>query len=278
MQTGEPSRTALGAAIYRAHHQLADAGRVFHDPLAVPILGRMPELTDTFFDRDLHGQVRLLVAARSRFAEDALAEAVAAGTTQAVILGAGLDTFAYRNPHPRLRVFEIDHPDTQEWKRQRLRDADIAVPASLTYVPADFEHQTLDQALAATDFDPAVPAFVIWLGVTVYLTESAIQATLHYLGTLAAGSQLVLDYAEPVVPSTPEEHAAAEFRKQRLAQINERWLSFFSPEDIAGELHRAGFEVAEDLGPTATAVRYAGAAVDTPERPGPHILRAVVRG
>ncbi|MFI6999165.1 class I SAM-dependent methyltransferase [Nocardia sp. NPDC050175] len=278
MQTGEPSRTALGAAVYRAHHQVADAGRIFRDPLAVPIVGTMPKLTDSFFDRDTHGRIRLLVAARSRFAEDALAEAVAAGTGQAVILGAGLDTFAYRNPHPRLRVFEIDHPDTQEWKRKRLREADIAVPTSMTYVPVDFEHQTLDEAIAATDFDPARPAFVIWLGVTVYLTRAAIGSTLRYLGGLAAGSQLVLDYAEPVIPSTPEEHAAAEFRKQRLSQINERWLSFFTPPEMSTELHRHGFDVVEDLGPSATAIRYAGAPADTPERPGPHLLRAVVRG
>ncbi|WP_433662772.1 class I SAM-dependent methyltransferase [Nocardia sp. CA-128927] len=278
MQTGEPSRTALGAAVYRAHHQVADAGRIFHDPLAVPIVGTMPELTDSFFDRDTHGRIRLLVAARSRFAEDALAEAVAAGTRQAVILGAGLDTFAYRNPHPRLRVFEVDHPDTQEWKRKRLRDADIPVPSSMTYVPVDFEHQTLDEAIAATDFELSEPAFVIWLGVTVYLTRAAVGSTLRYLGSLAAGSQLVLDYAEPVIPSTPEEHAAAEFRKQRLSQINERWLSFFSPQEMAAELHRDGFDVAEDLGPSATAIRYAGAPADTPERPGPHLLRAVVRG
>ncbi|MFB8282738.1 class I SAM-dependent methyltransferase [Nocardia colli] len=278
MQTGEPSRTALGAAVYRAHHQVADAGRIFRDPLAVPIVGTMPALTDSFFDHDTHGRIRLLVAARSRFAEDALAEAVAAGTRQAIILGAGLDTFAYRNPHAQLRVFEVDHPDTQGWKRKRLRAADIAVPPSMTYVPVDFEHQTLDKALGATDFDPVEPAFVIWLGVTVYLTRAAIGSTLGYLGTLAAGSQLVLDYAEPVIPSTPEEHAAAEFRKQRLSQINERWLSFFAPQDMAAELRRCGFAVAEDLGPSATAIRYAGAPADTPERPGPYLLRAVVRG
>lgn len=278
MQTGEPSRTALGAAVYRAHHQLADAGRIFHDPFAVPIVGTMPALTDSFFDRDTHGRIRLLVAARSRFAEDALAEAVAAGTRQAVILGAGLDTFAYRNPHPRLRVFEVDHPDTQEWKRKRLREADIPVPASMTYVPVDFEHQTLDEAIAATDFESAEPAFVIWLGVTVYLTRAAVGSTLRYLGTLAAGSRLVLDYAEPVIPSTPEEHAAAEFRKQRLSQINERWLSFFTPQEMAAALCRHGFDVVEDLGPSATAIRYAGAPAETPERPGPHLLRAVVRG
>ncbi|MEU7145782.1 class I SAM-dependent methyltransferase [Nocardia sp. NPDC046473] len=278
MQTGEPSRTALGAAVYRAHHQVSDAGRIFHDPLAVPIIGGMPALTDSFFDRDTDGRIRLLVAARSRFAEDALAEAVAAGTEQAVILGAGLDTFAYRNPHPRLRVFEIDHPDTQAWKRKRLHEADIPVPPSITYVPIDFEHQTLDEVVAATDFDPARPAFVTWLGVTVYLTRPAITSTLRYLGSMTAGSQLVLDYAEPVIPATPEEHAAAEFRKQRLSQINERWRSFFTPPEMAAELQHDGFDVVEDLGLAAATIRYTGAPAKTPERPGPHVLRAVVRG
>jgi methyltransferase (TIGR00027 family) len=105
--------------------------------------------------------MRLFVASRSRFAEDALADAIQAGTSQAIILGAGLDTFAYRNPHPDLRVFEVDHPDTQQWKRHRLAAAGIDIPASVTYVPLDFEHQALSEALTATDFDPHQPAFVI---------------------------------------------------------------------------------------------------------------------
>ncbi|WP_225731370.1 MULTISPECIES: SAM-dependent methyltransferase [unclassified Nocardia] len=275
MQTGEPSRTAMGVAIYRAEHQLEDGGRIFTDPLAVRIVDGMVDSLNIHEDPAIRRRMRLIIAARARYADDALAAAVAAGTTQAVVLGAGLDTLAYRNPHAGLRVYEIDHPATQEWKRNRLRETAIDIPGSVTYVPVDFERQTLEQAMAATEFDPSQPAFVIWLGVVVYLTGDAIRATLRYLAGLAPGTEVVLDYAQPVRAVTPEEQAMAEVRDARLAALGERWLSLFTPEEMAGELRAAGFEVAEDLDPAAAIGRYLGA--DLPaERLGPHIVRAVV--
>ncbi|MVU81995.1 SAM-dependent methyltransferase [Nocardia sp. ET3-3] len=280
MQNGEPSRTALGAARHRADHQKLDGASIFRDPLAVAVLTPLAESADRSptaarEDDAARRRLRLFIAARSRYTEDALADAYRAGIRQAIILGAGLDTFAYRNPHSSLRVFEVDHPATQSWKRQLLADTGIGVPASVTYLGADFERDTLEDVLAAGDFDASQPAFVIWLGVTIYLTRPAIAATLNTLGRLAPGSELVLDYGEPLGPQTAEERAVAEERDRRLAAIGESWISRFTPEEIAAELKEAGLAVVEDLGPVATFARYLGTPT-APERPGPHILRAEV--
>jgi len=141
MQTGQASRTALAAATHRAAHQLLEGGSIFADPLAVRILGEDPQRIAQ--EAEAHPSrtiMRLFIAVRARFAGDALTAAVERGVRQLVILGAGLDTFAYRSPfRERLRVFEVDHPATQAWKRQRLADADIAVPHWLTFAPVNFE-------------------------------------------------------------------------------------------------------------------------------------------
>src|SRR5437868_2095169 len=141
MQHPGPSRTALRVALRRAAHQLFDARPlVFEDPLAVRILGphaeelhRTPGRNEAYRPRPHSISLRAFLVARSRYAEDLLARAVHSGVGQYVILGAGLDTFAYRNPHPQLRVFEVDHPATQQWKRDLLAESGIAIPPSLTY-------------------------------------------------------------------------------------------------------------------------------------------------
>jgi methyltransferase (TIGR00027 family) len=242
---GQASRTAVAAARYRAEHQV-DGGLLFQDPLARLVVGDSEPRTE-FLSEDARRRMRLFVASRSRFAEDALADAIQTGTSQAIILGAGLDTFAYRNPHPDLRVFEVDHPDTQQWKRHRLAAAGIDIPASVTYVPLDFEHQALSEALTATDFDPHQPAFVIWLGVTVYLTHQAISNTIHYLGGLAPDTQVVFDYATAMPEPAEHTRAMVEERQRRLAAIGERWISFFTPEEMSALLRDNGLHVEEDL-------------------------------
>ena len=128
------------------------------------------------------------MAARSRYAEDRLAEAVAQGVTQYVVLGAGLDTFAYRNPFPALRVFEVDFPATQVWKRTMLEEAAIALPSNLVFVALDFEHQTLAEGLTQAGLDLQKPAFFGWLGVVPYLTLDAFRATLSVVAQMPAGS------------------------------------------------------------------------------------------
>ena len=174
----QPSRTAWRVAMRRAVHQLLDRPPVLDDPLAVPILG--PEVAASlrahpaqFETGRLSPYMRAFFSVRSRFAEDQLAAARARGVRQYVVLGAGLDTFAYRDPSPDvpLRVWEVDFPATQEWKRQRLSEAAIVEPASVTYVPIDFEHQTLPDVLAAAGFDSSAGAVFSWLGVVPYLTR-----------------------------------------------------------------------------------------------------------
>src|ERR1700675_701916 len=146
MQEGKFSKTAHRVAIRRAAHQLLDQPRVLDDPLALRIIGSEAEQELRSNPKEHHAfsrAFRAFMAARSRYAEDELARAVAQGVAQYVVLGAGLDTFAYRNPHDGLHVFEVDHPATQAWKREQLQTAGMVIPAALTFVPIDFERGTL---------------------------------------------------------------------------------------------------------------------------------------
>src|SRR4051794_25821746 len=163
MEEAKPSRTAMRVAIRRAAHQLLDTPRVLEDPLAIPILGETAtaELKARLSDQNgrVSRAIRAFIVVRSRVAEDALAQAVSRGARQYVILGAGLDTFAYRNPFPpdKLRVFEVDHPATQAWKRRKLAEAGITVPPSVTYAPINFESQTLANGLTAAGWGRGTP-------------------------------------------------------------------------------------------------------------------------
>src|SRR5579872_5249364 len=175
------SLTARGAAAHRAVHQLLEGGKIFADPLAVAILGEDPDTMIREAEEDPPRRaMRLFIASRSRFAEDRVAEAVDRGVRQLVTLGAGLDTFGLRNPHrdKGLRVFEVDHPATQAWKRERIA-ATIADPPALNFVAVDFEKQSFVDELIKAGFDAQAPAFFMWLGVTPYLTREAIAATLR---------------------------------------------------------------------------------------------------
>src|SRR5271163_1639382 len=174
MQEGKFSRTARRVAIRRAAHQLLDHPMVLDDPLALRIIGSEAAESLRSNPKEDHGfarAFRAFMAARSRYAEDELACAVEHEVRQYVVLGAGLDTFAYRNPHLGLRIFEVDHPATQAWKREQLQAARIAIPTSLTFVPIDFERQTLAAGLEQAGFDAGAAAFFSWLGVTPYLTR-----------------------------------------------------------------------------------------------------------
>jgi len=194
---GEPSRTALAAATHRAAHQLLEDGCIFADPLALRILNAEPDaVLATASAEPARSPIRLFIACRHRVAEDRVAQAVAAGVRQVVILGAGLDTGAYRSPHGLdVSWFEVDHPATQAWKQRRLRQAGIEVPAFLQYVPIDFETEILGERLAAAGFDDAAPSIFVWLGVVPYLSEAAIFGTLAFIAGLPGGAEVVFDYA-----------------------------------------------------------------------------------
>jgi methyltransferase (TIGR00027 family) len=278
MQQGQPSYTAMRAAAHRAAHQVIEQGRVFSDPLALAVLGASPEAVfGDEIDRPATRGMRLLIAARSRFAEESLAAAVARGVRQYVLLGAGLDTFAHRNPFAAagLRVFEVDHPATQGWKRERLAAAGLEPPASLSFAPTDFERQTLADGLAAAGFDFARPAVFAWLGVVIYLTRAAVLETLGFVAGLPAPSEVVFDYGMPRSAHPPGEQAGHARREARVAAMGEPWITRFTPGELAAELAQLGFDELEDLGPADISRRFLG--VDRPDGPGGHLIRAARR-
>ncbi len=207
MDQNQPSRTALGAALHRAAHQLVDTPPVFVDPLAVRIVGGETEHVLAYAQEDeaARAGLRAFIAARSRFTEDCLAEACDRGVRQYVLLGAGLDTFAYRSSarFPGLRVFEVDHPATQGWKRERLAAAGISIPPSLTYVPVDFDREILSERLAHAGFEALAPALFAWLGVTPYLTSESVLATLSWVAGLTRERRSSSTTDSPPEPAAP---------------------------------------------------------------------------
>ncbi len=241
MKTGRPSRTAFRVAQRRAIHQALDQPPVLNDPIAIPLLGG-----DFTYDSEKESSrfapaFRAFMVARSRLAEDQLATAAAQGLTQYVVLGAGLDTFAYRNPFPRVRVFEVDFPATQQWKRTLLAAASIPIPANLTYVPLDFEHMTLADGLASAGFDSAQPAFFGWLGVVPYLSLPAFRSTLETIGRLPAGSGVCFDFAQPPETLQPEYLPVFQALAARVAAAGEPFRLFFTPRQLEQEFLAAGF-------------------------------------
>jgi methyltransferase (TIGR00027 family) len=259
MQEGKFSRTARRVAIRRAAHQLLDQPRVLDDPLALRIIGteaaeelRSNPKEDHAFSRAF----RAFMAARSRYAEDELARAVEYGVGQYVVLGAGLDTLAYRNPHPDLRVFEVDHPATQAWKREQLQAASIAIPPSLTFVPIDFEQQTLADGLERATFNPSAPAFFSWLGVTPYLTREACMITLSFIAKLPAGSGVVFDFAVDPALLNPGQRQALDALSARVARYGEPFQLFLDPGKLQDELRDLGFRRTEFLQGKELNARY----------------------
>ena len=247
MKTGRASRTALRVAIRRAAHQVIDRPRVLDDPIAVPLIG-------PGFERDMERAMhpvardfRLFMASRSRYAEDRLAAAVAQGVKQYVVLGAGLDTFAYRNPFAGLRVFEVDFPATQQWKHELLAEAKIGVPGNLTYVPFDFEHKTLAEGLAESGFDAGAPAFFGWLGVVPYLTLEAFRSTLAAIGRLPEGSGVSFDYVFSPETLSAKRRQVFDTLAKRVEAAGEPFRLFFAPDELEKELRRAGFRRVEQV-------------------------------
>jgi methyltransferase (TIGR00027 family) len=274
MQEGKFSRTAQRAAIRRAAHQLLDEPKVLDDPLALRIIGSEAAAalrSDPKEDHAFARAFRAFMAARSRFAEDELARAVEPGAmqdgvtqdgvtqdgvTQYVILGAGLDTFAYRNPYPALRVFEIDHPATQAWKREQLQSAGIPIPPSLTFVPVDFEHQTLADALASSGLNTNAPAFFSWLGVTPYLTREACMTTLSVIARMPAGSGVVFDFAIDPALLNAGQRQALDALSARVARYGEPFQLFFDPAKLQDDLKALGFHRTEFLQGAQINARY----------------------
>lgn len=185
----------------------------------------------------------MAVTTRARYAEDRLAEAIARGVEQYVILGAGLDTFAYRSSVASgMVVYEVDEPDTSAWKREVLETAGVALSAGVRLVAADLARVPLIDQLVAAGLDMKRPAFVSWLGVTMYLERAAIERTLNAVGSMAAGSELVFDH---VLPPAQRDQAGAEyasFAESVGAANGEPWVTSLTVDEVATMLARAGLE------------------------------------
>lgn len=286
MIEGQPSRTAQRVALQRAAHQVLDRPPlILNDPLALRVISpRAAEDLRTSPGSEVTGTSRLflraIVVARSRIAEDELARAVREdGVTQYVVLGAGLDTFAYRNPHASVRVFEVDHPDTQRLKRRRLQEAGIAVPESMRHVACDFANQRWIDALTSAGFDERRPAVFAWLGVIMYLSRDAALGTLRDIASLPAGTSAVFDYLVPAQMMPWLVRLYYRRRIRLLAKIGEPWTLFFRPDEIARDLREARFDEIEDLNGDAINRRfYTGRSDRLKVSQAGHVVVARVRG
>jgi len=258
MIPSRPSITAERVAMRRAAHQVLDVPPVFTDPLALKIValsaGSVPP--DDAENVRVNRQRRAFIAVRSRYVEDELARLVARGLDQYVVLGAGLDTFAYRNPYPSLRVFEVDYPATQAWKRERLAASGISVPESMVFAAADFERERLSDVLTRAAFDAARPALFGWLGVVAYLELDAVLETLRFVASCASGTTVIFDYAIPPDVLTPQQRARFDHVAGRVASAGEPWRTFFDPADLAASLRTMGFGEVEDVDAGALNERY----------------------
>jgi len=261
MKEGVPSRTAFRVALRRAAHQIFDNPKVLDDPLAIPVVG--DAITEVCAHPARHQSriarsLRAFMVARSRYAEDQLTASVARGVQQYLVLGAGLDTSAYRGvaSSGRLRVFEVDHPETQAWKKERLRAASIIVPATVRFVAVDFERQELETELKSASFRVDQPAFVSWLGVVPYLTREAASHTFALLGRLPEGSAVVFDYG--VSPSSLPllQRMAVNALSRRVARAGEPFRLYFAPNELEHFLKAHGFQWVEQLAANEINQRY----------------------
>ena len=281
MKPNEPSRTAVMIARQRAAHQVLDHGSILNDPFAMKILDEDEKDVLQFANaHPLASMGRLFTAARSRIAEDALSRAVERGVRQIVILGAGLDTFALRNPHVaqqiHIYIYEVDHAATQAWKRQRLAETQIALPPWLIFVPVDFERDDVGDKLVAAGFQQNSPAFFTWLGVVPYLTEDAIGRTLSYMSSIP-NSEVVFDYMEPLAATSSDELRQLDTeRTDQLKKLDERSVSRFQPAGVATILRSHGMYAVEDINFEEIASRFGGGVHGlTSGHLGVHVVRAM---
>ena len=257
-----PSRTAVLTAVARALQRTQPRPWVMDDYLALGLAGPDGQVLLARLRAEVP-RTHLLafsrwICVRARYAEDAVEQAAADGLGQYVILGAGLDSFAYRRADllARLRVFEVDHPATQEWKRRRLTALGVALPAGLVFAPVDFERQTLREGLERAGFDFGLPTIFSWIGVTMYLTLDAIHATLATVARCGAGSRLVLTYNQPPTALTGATAQIAATFAGLAAELGEPFVSRFTPAEIARLLHEHGFGDITDFGPDEARAAY----------------------
>jgi methyltransferase (TIGR00027 family) len=262
MEPGRASRTAEHNALFRALESGRRPGeRVVDDPLArafldrrlraVAWLGSRPggrTAVPRLIDRRWPG-VRSAVVARTRYIDGAVRAAVAGGVVgQVVVLGAGFDTRAHRLTElAEVPVFEVDHPATQEAKRRALARARVAAPGTVAYVPCDFATTALAEAMAAAGYRPEVPALIVWEGVTNYLDEPAVDATLRWCAGSAPRSVLIVTYVDRQVIVHPERYAGSDRLRATLARVGERFTFGLDPAEVPDRLADLGLRLSSDV-------------------------------
>jgi methyltransferase (TIGR00027 family) len=260
MNNPEGSLTSAGAAALRAAHQLLDGSpKLLADPVILRLLdaGQLGQIRNNprYFQEPRLLDLRSHIVLRSRYTEDRLAQAYFRGIRQYLVLGAGLDTFAWRRPvgMEDLLVFEADHPATQAQKRQRLLQAGIDLPANYEMVAVDFESGRLVESLQKSAFDPKVPSFISCLGVMIYLSEAAVDGIFRCIAGLPAATEFVFTFGQRRTSPDSRETAA------RVAEIGEPWRTFQQPDELAGKLRGMGYASIHFLEPAeAVALYYAG--------------------
>ena len=281
MDEDTASLTAEGVAIMRAMRPAFEEGQPRRVDNIVQHLVD-PERFEQMFamfkqlPRSIAQRYCAMFAWRGWYAEDCLLEAIGRGVRQYVILGAGLDTFAYRQPASaaQLQIFEVDHPSTQQWKRDRLAAAQLATPPNVTFVPIDFEKVSLRDGLLGAGFDSAMPAFFSWLGVTQYLSEASIDATLQLIRSMQPGSEVVLSFVLPDDAMPKDEAPIAAMAAAGAASTGEPWLTRFHPDQLAAKLAAMRFSKVELFTPEQVNTCYFG---DHQDWPGVFRLEQVVR-
>lgn len=263
MEPGKHSYMAEGTALLRAAHQVLDEEpKILQDPLAVTLFGaNTEELIQTDLERlqsKYLRNARTFAVLRSRYVDDELSDAIDLGIGQYVILGAGLDTSPYRPSHvsQALAIYEVDHPDTQRWKLEKLSQAGIRIPTNLQHVAINFEHQTLADGLAANGFAADIPTFFSWLGVTYYLRRESVFDTFRFVAKMPPGSRIVFDFT-----LSDSELDAGDLRayakiSRHLKKHGEPWLARFAPDTLEGELRNLGFGQVSYLSQELASERY----------------------
>jgi methyltransferase (TIGR00027 family) len=254
VETG-PGHTATLAAVGRAIHLASDKPRLLEDHLALGLAGEAGATMLADLTKQLPGESRetfgLLFALRARFVEDAVDAATHDGIAQYVILGAGLDSFAYRHADlgRRLKIFEVDRAGAQAWKRRRLGEMGVAIPTSVSYVPLDHETDDLRASLVEAGFDLSAPAIVSAMALTQYLALPAIERIVSLVGGLPEGSRLVMTYVVPATELTELESAGLKWTMSQAAERGEPFLSLFRPPEIDDLIRTNGFRRVDHLGP-----------------------------
>jgi methyltransferase (TIGR00027 family) len=256
----EPDSSAVRVALWRALHVLADAPpHVFVDEVGLKLAAPPEGWRDRPDMGPFTASFRASILARARFIEDLVAEQVAKGVGQYVILGAGLDTFAQRRPElaAHLTVFEIDQPGPQQWKRERLEALGLGVPAHLRLVPVNFEAgDAWWERLAAAGFDPRRPAVVASTGVSMYLTREANAATLKQIASFAPGTTLAMSFILPIELAEPALRPGIQRAADGAKASGTPWLSFFTPEQMLALAREAGFREVKHVSAAQLAERY----------------------